>query len=431
MGSQGIFAIALPKLRVSAAIVNRVLKVFCTRKMASILVLGFASGFPFYLTSRTLQAWMTVAGVDLTTTGLFGLAGLPYSLKFLWSPVIDRYSFPFLGRRKGWLFSTQAVLALAIAAMALAHPPLGMQILAVNVIAIALLSATQDITIDAYTADLAVASEVGAASGTKVLGYRMAMIATGGGALVLADHVSWQTVYFLLGGVMLLLAAYCTRVPEPALRERPPQSLRDAALLPLLELFARLGKRQAACIIAFIVFYRLGDAMINNMTTPFLIQTGFSPTEIGIVQGGLGLFATIAGVAAGGALMSAVGLNRSLWIFGFLQAASNLAYLALAYAGHRYSMLVGAILVENICSGFATAGLVGFIMSACNPRFSATQYALLSSLIAVGRDVVAAPSGRLAQSAGWPAFFLISVAAAAPGMLLLPYFAPWRSRRGV
>jgi MFS transporter, PAT family, beta-lactamase induction signal transducer AmpG len=406
------------------------LVVFRSRKMAAILLLGFSSGFPLYLTSRTLQAWMTVAGVNLTAIGLFSLVSLPYSLKFLWSPVIDRFSLPFLGRRKGWLFMTQLALAVAIAGMSFAEPSHALMFLAVNAFTIAFLSATQDITIDAYTTDISDVSEVGAASGTKVLGYRIAMIATGAGALVLADLISWQAVYFLLGLLMLLLAIVSTRVPEPVLRDRPPVSMNEAIRMPLVDFFYRLGKTRGACVLAFVLLYRLGDSMINNMTTPFLIQAGFSQTDVGVVQGGVGLIATIAGVLAGGAVIAQIGINRSLWVFGILQAASNFAYMVLAYVGRHYQVMVGAIIIENLCYGLATAALVGFIMSLCNPRFSATQYALLSSLVAVGRDVVAAPSGSMAQLMGWPLFFLLSVIAAIPGMMLLPLFAPWRQSVG-
>jgi MFS transporter, PAT family, beta-lactamase induction signal transducer AmpG len=394
--------------------------------MAAVLLLGFSSGLPLYLTSRTLQAWMTVAGVNLTTIGLFSLASLPYSLKFLWSPMIDRFAFPFLGRRKGWLFMTQIALAAAISGMVFAQPPLGLQLLAFNALVIAFISATQDITIDAYATDISNASEVGATSATKVLGYRIAMIATGGGALVMADYVSWQTVYLLVALLMLFLALACTRVHEPVLLERPPSSLREATRMPLLDFFRRTGKTQGACILAFILLYRLGDSMINIMTTPFLLQTGFSQTDIGLVQGGVGLVATIAGVLAGGAVMASIGVNRSLWVFGVLQTASNFAYLFLAYTGQKYLVMIVVIIIENLCYGLATAALVGFIMSLCNPQFSATQYALLSSLVAVARDVVAAPSGSVAQALGWPWFFLISVLAAVPGMALLPFFAPWK-----
>ena len=406
-------------------------EVFRTRKMAQILLLGFSSGLPLYLTSRTLQAWMTMTGVNLTAIWLFSLASLPYSLKFLWSPVIDRFCFPFLGRRKGWLFVTQVALAVAIAAMAFARPAHALQLVAFNALLIAFFSATQDITVDAYTTDISDASEVGAASGAKVLGYRVAMIATGAGALVLADFISWQTVYLILGLLMLIVALACTRVAEPLLIDRPPFSMREAIRMPLLDFFDRSGTTRAACILAFIVLYRMGDSMINGMTTSFLIQAGFSQTDIGLVQGGVGLFATIAGVLAGGAVMARIGINRSLWVFGVLQATSNFAYLFLAYAGKKYPVMIAAIIIENICYGLATAALVGFIMSLCNPRFSATQYALLSSLTAVGRDLVAAPSGSIAELVGWPAFFVISVLAAAPGMMLLPVFAPWREERKI
>jgi PAT family beta-lactamase induction signal transducer AmpG len=401
-------------------------EVFRSRKMAAILLLGFSSGLPLYLTSRTLQAWMTVAGVNLTAIGLFSLVSLPYSLKFLWSPVVDRFSFPFLGRRKGWLFVTQLAAAGAIAAMAFESPQYALHLLAINAVVIAFLSATQDITIDAYTTDICGPSEVGAGSGTKVLGYRIAMIATGAGALVVADLVTWPAVYLMYGSLMLLLALFSTRVPEPALHADPPSSMREAVQMPLVDFFDRTGNARGASILAFIVLYRLGDSMIGNMTTSFLLQTGFSQTDIGIIQGGLGLGATIVGVLAGGLVISRIGINRSLWVFGFLQAISNFAYLILAYAGRNYPLMILTIIIENLCYGLATAALVGFIMTICNPRFSATQYALLSSLVAIGRDVLAAPSGSIAQATGWPIFFWISVAAAAPGMMLLPLFAPWR-----
>lgn len=406
-----------------------VLKVFRSRKMAAILLLGFSSGLPLYLTNRTLLAWMTVAGVDLTTIGLFSLASLPYSLKFLWSPLIDRFSLPFLGRRKGWVLATQLTLACAIALMALARPPGGLELLAINALVIAFLSATQDITVDAYTVDISEKSEVGAVSGTKVLGYRLAMIAAGGGALVMADHMSWQTVYLLFGLAMLLLAAASTRVAEPGMHNRPPATLREAVRMPMTDFFARFGKTHGMFILAFILLYRLGDSMIGGMTTPFLIQTGFSQTDVGVVLGGLGVLATIAGVLAGGAVMANIGINRCLWVFGFFQAASNFAYLLLAYSGRSYSIMVASIVVENLCYGLATAALVGFVMSLCNPQFSATQYALLSSLIAAGRDILAAPSGSLAEVAGWPAFFAVSIIASAPGLILLAFFAPWTERR--
>lgn len=408
---------------------RRMLKVFRSRKMAAILVLGFSSGLPLYLTSRTLQAWMTVTGVNLTAIGFFSLVSLPYSLKFLWSPIVDRFEFSFLGRRKGWLIVTQVALAVAIAAMAFQRPAQALRLLALNTLAIAFLSATQDIVVDAYSTDICGPSETGAASGAKVLGYRIAMIATGAGALVMADAFSWPATYALLGLVMFVLALASSRVPEPVLRDAAPASLREAVQLPLSDFFKRMGKSRGLSILAFILLYRLGDAMINSMTTPFLLELGFSQTDVGIVQGGIGLASTIAGVLAGGAFISRIGINRALWAFGFLQALSNFAYLVLSQTGRNFSVMTATIIIENFCTGLGTSALVGFLMILCNPRFSATQYALLSSLVAIGRDVLAAPSGALAVKTGWPVFFLLSVLAAVPGIALLPLFAgsPWRS----
>ncbi len=402
-------------------------KAFRTRKMGAVLVLGFASGLPLYLTGRTLQAWMTVAGVNLSAIGFFGLVSLPYSLKFLWSPFIDRFSLPFFGRRKGWLFATQLALTAAIAAMAFQKPPRALEIVALNALAIAFFSATQDIAVDAYRTDILESHELGPGSSVYVLGYRAAMVVTGALALVLADKMSWPAVYLALGILMAAVSLLCLRTPEPPRSAQPPSSLGEAVRLPFVDFFNRSGTMRGAAILAFIVLYRLGDAMINNMTTSFLLQTGFSQTDIGVVQGGLGLLALIAGVLAGGAGISRIGMNRALWIFGALQAASNIAYLVLAEVGRNYPFMVSTILIENFCTGLGTAALFAFLMSLCNPRFSATQYALLSSMMAAGRDVLASPSGSIAQISGWPLFFVISIVAAMPGMALLPAFAPWRN----
>jgi len=405
------------------------LEPFRSRKIAAILVLGFSSGLPLYLTNRTLQAWLTVEGVNLTAIGFFGLISLPYSLKFLWSPVIDRFSFPFLGRRKGWLLVTQLALTVAFAAMALERPARALNLVALNVLLIAFFSATQDITVDAYRADIFDVDEMGAGAGAYGFGYRMGMLAAGAGALMLADRISWPNVYLALAALMTALIIVSTRVPEPALNARPPMSMREAVKMPFVEFFDRTGNARGACILAFIVLYRLGDGMINNMTTSFLLQTGFSQTDVGVVQGGMGIFALAAGVVVGGGVTSRIGMNRALWVFGVLQAASNFAYLLLATVGRNYPVMVAAINIEQFCTGLGTATLIAFLTSLCNPRFSATQYALLSSMMAVGRDVLAAPSGSIAQFTGWPLFFWISVAAAVPGMALLPFFAPWGSSK--
>lgn len=404
------------------------LQVFQSRKMAALLLLGFSSGLPLFLTSKTLQAWMTVEGVNLRSIGLLSLVGLPYSLKFIWSPLLDRFVPPFLGRRRGWLVVTQGALLLAIAAMALQQPRQALQFLAINALLIAFFSATQDIAADAYRTDVLEEREMGAGAAVFVLGYRVALLATGALALILADQIPWPTVYLLMALLMTVGLLSSFLAPEPSEQERPPESLSDAVILPFAEFFQRSGFMRAVFILVFIVLYKLGDALVNNMSTPFLLKTGFTQTDIGAIQGGMGLIATIVGTLAGGAILSKLGINRSLWVFGALQAVSNLAYLVLAQVGKSYPFLVLTINIENFCAGLGTAAFVAFLMSLCNQRFSATQYALLSSLMAVSRDILVAPAGGLAEATGWPLFFLLSIVAAIPGLLLLPVFAPWNPR---
>lgn len=401
------------------------LQIFQSRKMAALLLLGFASGLPLLLTSRTLQAWMTVEGIDLPRVGLFSLVALPYSLKFLWSPLLDRFIPPILGRRRGWLVITQIALTVAIAAMSLQSPSLALQPLAITALLIAFFSASQDIAFDAYRTDVLTEQELGAGAAIAVLGYRLALLVTGSFALILADQIPWPTVYQVLAGVMLICVSFSIWAPEPQLSDRPPASLLEAVWLPFQEFFQRSGVRRAVLILVFIMLYKLGDALAANMVTPFLLQIGFSQTQIGAIQGGLGLLATLVGVLTGGAVLSQMGINRSLWVFGGLQAVSNLAYFALAQFPQSFGLLIAAINLENFCAGLGTAAFVAFLMSLCNQRFSATQFALLSSLVAVSRDILVAPAGKIAEVTGWPLFFLLTCLAALPGLVLLPWFAPW------
>lgn len=401
------------------------IRAFAQPKMAALLFLGFASGLPFYLTSTTLQAWMTKEGVDLTTIGLFSLVGLPYSLKFLWAPLLDRYVPPFLGRRRGWLLVTQVALLAAIAAMSLHDPRLGLQALAVNAILIAFFSATQDVAGDAYRTDVLHHREMGAGASTWVLGYRIALLLTGALAFVLADRLPWPTVYLLLSLLMLVGVIASFTAPEPVLDDAPPTTLADAVILPFNEFFTRSGLARGLLILVFIVLYKYSDSLVNIMGTPFLLQAGYTQTEIGVIRGGAGLISTIAGVIAGGALLAKIGINRSLWIVAVLQAVSNLGYYILSVMDQNRSWLLGVIVVENFIVGLATAALLAFLMMMCNKRFSATQFALLSSLVAVSRDLLTAPSGGVADFTGWPSFFLITIAAGLPALVMLPFIAPW------
>ncbi|WP_225938105.1 AmpG family muropeptide MFS transporter [Leptothermofonsia sichuanensis] len=434
-------------------------RVFQSQKMVAILLLGFSSGLPFALTDDSFRAWMTRAQLDLSTIGWFSLVSLPYSLKFLWSPFLDRFIPPVLGRRRGWMAVSQVGLIGAILALALqmalivnqdGQPrSLSLQLLALTALALAFLSATQDIAIDAYRADALEEREVGAGASLTILGYRIALLLTGWIAFNLADRITWHWVYGLMALLMLIGLITSFQAPEPTRNARPPETLEQAVVQPFLEFFRRQGWKQAVFTLVFIILFKLGDAMVAKMAVPFLggKGLGFADADIGNIRQGMGLVATIVGTLAGGALLSQLGINRSLWIFGGLQAISNLGYFALAVVGKNYTALVLAVNVENFCGGLGTAGFLGFLISLCNPRFSATQFALLSSLMAVGRDFLAGPaSGELAQrltqatpslqaipglaeaaEPGWALFFLITLVAAIPGLALLPFFAPWNS----
>lgn len=392
--------------------------------MAALLLLGFSSGLPLYPVTRTLQAWMSVEGVDLTTIGLFSLVTLPYSLKFLWSPVLDRYIPPFLGRRRGWIVIAQVGLVLSLAAMSLHDPERALRLLAFNAVLIAFFSATQDIAFDAYKVDVLEEREMGAGAAVGVLGYRIALLVTGSLALILADQIPWPVVYLLLAALALVGVAAAVWAPEPSMQQ-PPLSLRAAVIDPFKEFFDRTGGWLGITLVLFVIIYQMPDRFAGVMVTPFLLDLGFSQTEIGAIQGGLGLGATIVGVMAGGVFVAALGINRSLWIFAVLQLATNLAYYWLAQLGPRSGALIAATLIENLGSGLVTAVFVAYLMSLCSRRFSATQFALLSSLMAAARDVLVAPSGGVAEATGWPVFFLLTVGVGIPVLILLPIVAPW------
>jgi PAT family beta-lactamase induction signal transducer AmpG len=402
-------------------------RAFAQPKMLALIFLGFASGLPFNLigNGKAFQAWMTASGVDLTKIGLFSMVGLPYSLKFLWAPLMDRYVPPMLGRRRGWLLITQILLLIAIAAMSLHDPKTGLQMLAVNAVLIALFSASQDIAGDAYRTDVLTDREMGAGAAIWVLGYRIALLLTGSLSFILAERLSWGTVYVILSALMLVGIVATMLAKEPPLKEAPPRSLGEAVALPFADFFSRSGVVFGVVVLLFIVLYKYADALAGSMTTPFLLKTGFTQTEVGVVFGGAGLLATIAGSLAAGAVIARFGINKSLWLFAIFQALSNLTYYGLALAGRNHAYMVTAIVIENFGVGLVSSALVAYIMSMCNRRFSATQFALLSSLVAASRDILVAPGGHLAETYGWPSFFLITVVAGLPCILLLPFVAPW------
>lgn len=397
---------------------NHYLRMFTQRNAAILLLLGFASGLPLALTSGTLQAWMTVEGVDLKTIGFFSLVGQAYVFKFLWSPLMDRYTPPFLGRRRGWLLITQLLLIGGIALMGSMEPSRHLTLLAALAVLVAFCSASQDIVFDAWKTDVLPPEERGSGAAITVLGYRLAMLVSGGLALWLADrYLGWQATYWLMALMMLpgLIATLLAR--EPADVATRPHTLEEAVMAPLRDFFNR---DNAWLMLSLIVLYKLGDAFAASLTTSFLIRgVGFSAGDVGLVNKSLGLLATIIGALYGGVVMQRLSLFRALMLFGVLQAFSNLAYWLLSVTPPHMWSMASAVFVENLCGGMGTAAFVALLMSLCNRSFSATQFALLSALSAVGRVYVGPAAGWLVELWGWPTFYAFSVIAALPGLLLL------------
>jgi PAT family beta-lactamase induction signal transducer AmpG len=401
------------------------LKIYGNRRVLSLVGLGFSSGLPLALTASTLQAWLVTEKVDLSVVGAFSLVGLPYALKVFWAPLMDRFSPPWLGRRRGWIVSIQILLAVAILFLGYSSPSSFPALVGLAALVTAFFSASQDIAIDAYRADVLRETELGPGAATAVVGYRSAILVSGALALILSDHVSWRAVYSLMAAVMLLNTLFTLAAPEPEIRVIPPKSLKEAVWGPLIGYFKRSG---AVEMLFFILIYRLGNVIAGAMTTPFLLDIGFSRSDVGMVNKVFGLISTIVGTLVGGSIVSRIGINRSLWVFGFLQAVSNFSFTALALIGKSYPAMITSIGIENMCVGMGDAAFIAFMMSLCDKRFTATQYALLTSFMAVGRIVAGAPTGAVAQALGWPIFFSLSVLGAIPGIVVLARFAPWNGR---
>lgn len=398
-------------------LMNNFFDIFRNRRIAVIFLLGFSSGLPLALTGGTLQAWMTVSGVDIATIGIFTLVGLPYTWKFLWAPLMDRFVPPWLGRRRGWVATMQLTLMAAIAVMGSLDPVNAPWALAALAVMVAFASASQDIVFDAYRTDVLQPAERGAGAAVSVLGYRLAMLVSGALALILADQIGWKHTYWLMAGLMGLVVLATLWGPEPDSHVKPPKTLTEAVVEPLREFFSRNG---AWWLLVLIILYKLGDAFAGSLTTAFLIRAvEFTPTEVGAINKGMGLIATLIGVVAGGALMARLGLFRSLLAFGVLQAVSNLTFMWLAAVGKNYALMVLAVGFENLAGGMGTAAFVALLMSMCDHRFTASQYALLSALAAVGRVYVGPASGYLVEAVGWTTFFGFTFIVALPGLGLL------------
>ncbi len=486
----------------------RLLDAFTSSRIAVMLLLGFASGLPLALSTGSLQAWLTVSGVDIKTIGFFALAGLPYTFKFVWAPLVDRFEPPWAGRRRGWLMLTQLALAGACLVMAQLDPATQIDLMGAVAVAIAFLSATQDVVFDAYRSDLLLERERGAGAAVSVLGYRLAMLVSGGLALILADQwLGWPATYRLMAvlmGLFALVSLFAPSVPPVAAPVAAPGAAPGAGMAPTqaaqaagavaapaaasreligfaamlasglavwfglralpwgaleADRFGRLlvltitlmvsfvtairvaravgfpsfvapwdaffSRDKAVWLLVFIVLYKLGDAFAGSLSTTFLIRgVGFSQTEVGAVNKVFGLAATLIGALAGGAWLARVSLYKALMVFGVLQAVSNLGYWVLSVVPRHTALMAGAVGFENLCGGMGTAAFVAFLMALTQREFSAAQYALLSALAAIGRVYVGPASGVMVEAMGWPSFFVVSVVAALPGLLLLAVLRP-------
>jgi len=393
----------------------RLIRAIANRRMLVALVMGFSCGLPLLLTASVLQAWMKEAGVDLTTIGLSALLGLPYTLKFVWAPLFDRYHLPILGRRCGWLLVTQLALMAALIWLGASNPSLNLMILALAALAVAFFSASQDIVVDAYRREDLPDHELGLGSSLYINGYRVGMLLASGGGLILADHIPFSMVYLIMALCLLPGVLTTLLTPEPTV-ESFPATLKSAVVDPLKEYFSR---HQALWMLAFILMYKIGDTMAAAMTTPFYLDIGFSKTQIGTVVKLFGFWATVGGTIAGGIAMIRLGIIRSLWIFGVLQALSTAGFALLASLGPSVTALSAVIAFENLSGGMGTSAFAAYMASITNKRFTATQYALLTSLMGIPRVLAAAPTGYMATQMGWWSFFILCTLIAIPGLLLL------------
>jgi len=385
-------------------------------RMFIALLMGFSSGLPLLLTGSVLQAWLKDGGIDLTRIGLFALVGLPYTLKFLWSPLFDRYALP-LGRRRGWMALMQLSVAGTLLLLSMTQPAADhLWLVMLAGLLVTFFAASQDIVIDAYRRESMAESELGLGSALYVNGYRIGMLLAGGGGLILADWMSFEAMYRLMAVFMAACVAVTLLAPEPPLPEGRPRNLREAVVLPFRDYFSRDG---AWLILAFILLYKLGDTMASAMTTPFYLDLGYSKTEIGAVVKLFGFWATLAGGTLGGLWMLRAGMHRALWLFGFGQMISTFGFVVLAQLPPSEVALAVVVAIENLTAGMGTAAFVGFMAALTDRRFTATQYALLSSLMGVPRVLLSAPTGWLAQTLGWSGFFLLCVLIAIPGLLML------------
>ncbi len=391
-------------------------EVLTSPKMLVIMVLGAASGFPNQITESTLQAWLKDSAVTNTQIGILTYVAIPYLLKFLWAPLLDRYPLPVLGRRRGWILAAQLAMAACIALFAVQNPAESLVPVAVCAVAIVFFSATQDIVIDAYRTDVSKPHERGLAAAANNLGYRTSAWLAFAFALVLADFFGWRLALFLLAGTMAAFSIATWLAPEPEYRAPPPRNMTESVIVPLKEL---LGAPGAVALVVLIVLFKVGDAFALKLFTPFLMDVGFTKTEIGLIAKAVLTSAAVAGAVIGGIWMVKLGLVWSMLLFGILQTASNLLYYALALVGKNYALMVTAIAIDNVAGAMGNIASVALIMALCDVRYSAFQYALLSTLALLPRYALGGPAGWIADNGGWDTYYIVSFVMGLPGIALV------------
>jgi len=394
----------------------------------SILFLGFSSGLPLYTLIYLMQAWLAKSGLDVKALGLFALVTFPYTFKFLWAPFMDRYTIGPLGRRRGWMAVTQVGLFLVIGGLGMLDPKLELTLIAVFVGVIAFLSASQDVVVDAYRREILAEDEQGLGAAIIVNAYKAASLIPSALGLVLADTMSWQAVFWIVAAFMLPGFICTLLAKEPAVYGAPPKNLQEAVVLPFREFILRDGLKQAIIIIMFVLLYKIGDSMATALSTKFFLDVGFTTKQIGLAANATGWWASLAGGAVGGIWMIKLGINRALWVFGVLQAIAILGFAWLANVGPDPVLLSAVFGFEAFASlGLGSAALVAFMSRATDPRYTATQYALFSSLAAVPRTFINSSVGYIVAETGWFWFFIVCFILAFPAMMMLPKIAPWNS----
>ena len=400
-------------------------QVLFNRRMLICVFTGFSSGLPLYILLSLLPAWLRSEHVDLRAIGLFALVQFPFNWKFLWSPLLDRYALPALGRRRGWMLASQLALLIALPVFGALDPQFDLLAIALLAMSVAFFSATQDIVLDAYRREILADTELGLGSSIHVNAYRIAGLVPGSLSLILADILPWSSVFvitalFMLPGIVMTLT-----ISEPAIAGTLPRSLRDAVVEPFREFISRAGLKPALLMLAFMVLYKLGDSMATALATPFYLDMGFTKTEIGLIAKHAGLWPSVIGGLLGGLWMIKLGINRALWLFGVVQLVSILGFALLTQFPQDRVLLALAISFEALGVGLGTVAFVAYIARATHPLYTATQFALFTSLAAAPRVVVNSVTGVLVEQTGWLNFFLICTLLEVPGMLLLPKVAPW------